>query len=233
MTADDAGSQAPFTRATPRLFIAVPLAESARAEVEALVEVVRAQLRSTQPSNPRSDAERSNDRRPGSQADGRTARRTEVRWVRMDGLHLTLRFLGPTPPDHVERLASAVDAAAAEQRPFDVEINGGGAFPSATKPRTLWLGITQGQDELIALAEAVAVQLEVSGWPPEARPFRGHLTLGRSDGRLDGRATVRLLTERAERFRTRFRADRLVLFESVTGGGPARYVPVHEVRLSG
>ena len=216
MTPDDAGTTAPVSRALPRLFIAVPLGEPARAEVEALVDDVRSRLRAT--------------RERSEQPNGRP---TEVRWVRMDGLHLTLRFLGPTPAEQIGLIASAVDAAAADLGPFDVEISGGGAFPSAGKPRTLWLGIARGQDELVALADAVSLRLEATGWPPEARPFRGHLTLGRSDGRLDGRAAARLLTERAARFRTRFRADRLVLFESITGRGPARYASVHEAAFRG
>jgi 2'-5' RNA ligase len=215
MTAADTGLLRGFVRAAPRLFIAVPLAEPARAEVEALVAEVRSRL-----------AEAT------SQVERPKGRRTDVRWVRMDGLHLTLRFLGPTSADQVSGLVSAIDGAAARRGPFDVEISGGGAFPTPAKPRTLWLGITRGQDELKALAEDVSERLGAVGWPLETRSFRGHLTLGRSDGRPDGRAAVSLLTERAHGFRTRFRAERLVLFESVTGGGPARYEPVHEARLA-
>ena len=225
MTADDDIGREPLTRTTPRLFIAVPLAEAARAAVETLVGDVRSALGSVGGAG----QDRDNDRNPGN----RTGRRTEVRWVRMDGLHLTLRFLGPTPADRVAALVSVVDEAAAWHGPFDVEIAGGGAFPSAAKPRTLWLGIVHGQEELRALADDVSVRLEAAGWPTESRPFRGHLTLGRSDGRLDGPATVRLLTERANRFRTRFEADRLVLFESVTGRGAARYERVHVTPLEG
>jgi 2'-5' RNA ligase len=224
MTADDAAGPGPFSRALPRLFIAVPLAEPARAAVEALVDDVRARL---------SSSEGGAESRKGRRTEGRRTegRRTEVRWVRMDGLHLTLRFLGPTQASQVATLASAVDEAAAACRRFQVEINGGGAFPSATKPRTLWLGITRGQEDLMGLADSISRGLEARGWPAESRPFRGHLTLGRSDGRLDGRAAVRLLAEHAERFRARFEADRLLLFESVTGRGLARYEPVHEAML--
>jgi 2'-5' RNA ligase len=200
----------------PRLFIAVPLAEAARAAVQELVEDVRSQL-------PSSD----------DGAGRKIRRRSDVRWVRMDGLHLTLRFLGPTSADRLADLARVVDSAAATDRRFEVEISGGGAFPTAAKPRTLWLGITDGQDDLRRLADRVSGSLTAAGWPPEARPFRGHLTLGRSDGLPDGRTVVRLLTDRAAAFQTRFEADRLVLYESVTGNGPARYEPVHEARLAG
>jgi RNA 2',3'-cyclic 3'-phosphodiesterase len=216
MTADNATDDRLTTRATPRLFIAVPLGEEARAAVASLVDGVRSQLV-----------------RPEDGADRQRKRRSDIRWVRMEGLHLTLRFLGPTPVDQVAALASVVDSAAAAGAPFGVEISGGGAFPSATKPRTLWLGITDGQDDLTRLADRLSGGLTAAGWPTETRPFRGHLTLGRSDGMPDGRKAVSLLADAAATFKTRFEAERLVLYESITGGGPARYEPVHEAWLEG
>jgi 2'-5' RNA ligase len=150
----------------------------------------------------------------------------------MNGLHLTLRFLGPTPAAEVDAVRTVVAEAARAATPFEVVITGSGAFPSGMKPRTLWLGITDGRAQLEAVAADVSSKLELLGWPPEERPFRGHLTLGRSDGRVDGRAVAQLLDEHAAAFRTSFRADRLVLFESVTGRGPAVYEPLYEASFS-
>jgi RNA 2',3'-cyclic 3'-phosphodiesterase len=207
--ADDAA-----TAGQPRLFVAVPLAEAARAAVEELVVGVRDRLAAA-----------------GVQADSRAG----VRWVRTDGLHLTLRFLGPTPLDQVDAVAAAAAQTATEaaQAPFEVVIGGAGAFPSPGRPRTLWLGIERGADELAALAAALDERLVPLGWPPEDRPFRPHLTLARADGRRAGPATAQALIEAAAPLRVPFEADRLVLFESVTGGGPARYLPRFEAGLGG
>jgi RNA 2',3'-cyclic 3'-phosphodiesterase len=194
-------------RAMPRLFIAVPLAEEARRAVEALVEEVRTEVD------------------PGSQP------RTAVRWVRMDGLHLTLRFLGPTAANQVGGIETALDAAAATGVPFEVTIGGAGAFPSPARPRTLWLGLEDPDALLERLAGELDARLAAAGWPPVERPFRAHLTLARADGRRSGPATAAALIRRATAFRTAFTADRLVLFESLTGGGPARYVAQHEALL--
>jgi RNA 2',3'-cyclic 3'-phosphodiesterase len=158
-------------------------------------------------------------------------RRSAVRWVRLDGLHLTLRFLGPTSEERVAAVARSVDAAAAGRAPVDIEIGGGGAFPSPSRPRTIWLGLIRGKDQLADLARAVDTELTTAGWEPQERPLRAHLTLARADGRREGPAVARRLIERASALRVPFRADRLVLFESVTGGGPARYVARHEARL--
>jgi 2'-5' RNA ligase len=157
--------------------------------------------------------------------------RSEVRWVRLDGLHLTLRFLGPTDAGQVPDVAAAVDAVAASVAPFDVRIGGAGAFPSPHRPRTLWLGVLTGIEALAAATRSLDEALEPLGWPPEDRAFRAHLTLARADGRREGPLAASLLAEQAAALDVGFRADRLTLFESLTGGGPARYVARHEALL--
>lgn len=197
-------------RDIPRLFVAVPLGEEARASVARLVEEVQA----------------------SAEAAAR-AQRSPVRWVRMDGLHVTLRFLGPTPKERIAELSAIVDDAAASVAPFRVSIRGSGAFPSARRPRTLWLGIDDGAATLAALARRFDDGLAKAGWPIDDRPIRAHLTLARADGRREGPAVADLLAAHAAGFETQFPADRLVLFESVTGGGPARYITRHTASLSG
>ncbi len=189
----------------PRLFVAVPLDDGARTAVEAIVRGVRA----TEPEGQRG-----------------------VRWVRLDGLHLTLRFLGPTPEERVPELAEAIRVAATDGRPISLAISGAGAFPSSGRPRALWLGIVDGMDELARLAGRLDDALAGVGWDRETRPFRAHLTLARADGVRSGPAAVAALTDAARDVRIDAVADRLVLFESVTGGGPARYVARAEAALA-
>lgn len=208
MTADSRqhDTRQPDTRPhQPRLFIAVPVADEAVATIAALVERVRS------------------DGVPGGGRD--------VRWVRLDGLHVTLRFLGPTPEDRVEAAADATRAAAAAHEPFDVAISQAGAFPSRNRPRALWLDILVGAPELSAVAATVNAMLQRRGWEPDERPLRAHLTLARSDGIRAGAAIATRLIDAAADLEVRFRADRIVLFESRTGGGPARYEPLEVVRL--
>jgi 2'-5' RNA ligase len=184
-----------------RLFVAVPLPDDAAEAVRSVVDEVRAE---PLPAGAR-----------------------DVRWVRLDGLHLTLRFLGPTPEDRVEGTATAVrEVAQAAAGPIAMELGGAGTFPPHGRPRALWLGIVQGAEALGDLATRLDTTLASAGWPSEHRPFRPHLTLARSDGVAVGRLVAdRLANAMAER-RILVLIDRLALFESVTGGGAARYVPV-------
>jgi 2'-5' RNA ligase len=156
-----------------------------------------------------------------------------VRWVRFDGLHLTIRFLGPTPSDRLGAVGAAVAAVAAGEWPFNVSIRGAGAFPNLRRPRALWLGVDEGSADLSRLSREANAALVAAGWSTDDRPYRPHLTLARSDGVRAGPATASALIEAARGFTVTFTADRLVLFESLTGGGPARYEPMAEHRLTG
>jgi 2'-5' RNA ligase len=153
--------------------------------------------------------------------------------VRLDGLHLTIRFLGITPSERLPAVSAAVAAVAALEPPFVVAIRGAGAFPNVRRPRALWLGIDAGAAELADLSRMMNVELAGAGWPPDDRPFRPHLTLARSDGVRAGAATAAALIAASAAFSVSFTADRLVLFESLTGGGPARYEPLSDHPLAG
>ena len=156
----------------------------------------------------------------------------DVRWVRLDGLHLTLRFLGPTLDPRLGPARDAVVAAAAGAAPFEVVLGPAGMFPEGGRPRTLWIDILEGAGALAGLAARLDSILVASGWPPETRPFKAHLTLARSDGVPAGRAIAESLMEEAALLRIGARIDRIGLFESLTGGGPARYVPVEIAQLA-
>jgi 2'-5' RNA ligase len=154
-----------------------------------------------------------------------------VRWVRLDGLHLTLRFLGPTTPEMVTPTQDAVRRAASSTSPIRAALEGAGAFPAAGRPRTLWIGLSDGLAALETLAGLVGSELVTAGWPVDDRPFRAHLTLARSDGMAAGPLVAERLRSAMTERRIDCTLDSLTLFESVTGGGPARYIPVQEFGL--
>jgi RNA 2',3'-cyclic 3'-phosphodiesterase len=102
-----------------------------------------------------------------------------VNWVAPQNLHLTLKFLGETPINESPEICEAVRRAVAEAPPFDVSFRGLGAFPSIEKPRTIWLGVSEGEAELAELAARIDDELFKLGYAREARKFSGHLTIGR------------------------------------------------------
>ena len=192
--------------ATHRLFVAIPVPPETKAACRELIEPVR------------------------TTRFGRAAR-----WVHLDTLHVTLRFLGDTPEAVVPEVAQAVDAALGGRAAFEVVLSGAGSFPpSSRKIRALWLGIERGADELSALGDALTGPLAALGWDADPRPFRPHLTVARTDaaGIRDAALTAQALEAAAESWSTGFVADRVVLYRSHLGGGPPRYEAVTEVRLA-
>jgi 2'-5' RNA ligase len=105
--------------------------------------------------------------------------RRAVRWVRPEGIHLTLKFLGDTPAAIVGDVKLALARAAATVPPFQITMGGLGCFPSAHRPRVVWVGLQEATGALIRLRDAVEAEVSPLGFPTERRPFRPHLTLGR------------------------------------------------------
>jgi 2'-5' RNA ligase len=102
-----------------------------------------------------------------------------VRWVRPDGIHLTLKFLGDTPVSKLDAIKTALGQAAAEADPFTVTVGGVGCFPNVRRPRVVWVGLHEPAGALARLRDAVEAQVAPLGFPTERRPFSPHLTLGR------------------------------------------------------
>jgi len=93
--------------------------------------------------------------------------------------HLTLKFLGEIAPERVEPIAGALGPAIDSIAPFEFRLSGVGAFPSAHRPRVIYVGVTDGRAELVELAGAVGAALEGVGFAPEPGEFVPHVTLFR------------------------------------------------------
>jgi 2'-5' RNA ligase len=100
-----------------------------------------------------------------------------ARWARIEGLHVTLKFIGETPAEKMEMIKSAL-AAIPSRAPISINFCGIGFFPNARRPRVLWAGI-ESNPQLTELAAVVDVALEPLGIPREGRAFAPHLTLAR------------------------------------------------------
>lgn len=102
-----------------------------------------------------------------------------VRWIAADSCHLTLQFLGKSDEVLLPRIQSLLDELCAKHRSFDVAINDVQAFPSARRPRVVWVGCDGGVT-LELIQNDVAVSLAELGFTPDGKPFRPHITLGRA-----------------------------------------------------
>lgn len=102
-----------------------------------------------------------------------------VRWVRPDGIHLTLKFLGEVSTGSLTQLTDVLERVSSSHAPLDVYIGGLGCFPNMRRPRVIWVGVEEASGQLAALQQALDGQFERIGYRREGRPFSPHLTLGR------------------------------------------------------
>lgn len=105
--------------------------------------------------------------------------RQSVRWVQPRNIHLTLKFYGEVKPEQVAALQESVTHAVLGCAPLTLALNGLGLFPNAVRPRVVWVGLGGELEALGALQAAVEQGAAGLGFPPEARGFTPHLTLGR------------------------------------------------------
>jgi 2'-5' RNA ligase len=148
------------------------------------------------------------------------------RWTDADGWHMTVAFLGSTEPAWIPELADALAGLAADSIPFSLAGAGLGAFPSQARARALWYGFDDPGRRLRQLADRVAPAV---GLPRDDR-FRPHLTLARARDRrgTDASTVLAAAAPSAE-----LPVDRLVLYRSHRGRGPARYEALATATLGG
>src|SRR5215510_943203 len=98
-------------------------------------------------------------------------RQRAMRWVSLDSMHITLKFIGDTGLDRQTAIEKGVVDAAAGHVPFGLNITGAGGFPDLRKPRIVWAGVDGDTDKLFALRDAVERTIAPLGYPTESRPF--------------------------------------------------------------
>lgn len=123
-----------------------------------------------------------------------------LRWTDDSLYHITLKFLGDVPLTDVHQIIRATQRACARVSQFDLVFEGIGAFPDLDSPRSFWVGVREGVDEVRDLASGIENELIPLGYPPERRLFMPHLTIGRARQELRERkeqsdTPVSILTE--------------------------------------
>jgi 2'-5' RNA ligase len=121
---------------------------------------------------------------------------SDVKWVEPDNLHLTLLFLGEVEQREVLDICRAGQNAVAELPVFTMSIEGAGCFPNSRRPRTLWVGVGEGSEEVCAVHDAIeAPLLEMGSYRRETRAYVPHVTLGRVKGDRPNDELAKALTK--------------------------------------
>ena len=166
----------------------------------------------------------------------------DARWVRLESLHITLKFIGEKPPEVIPSLQEALEKVSVPT--FDLTFSGTGFFPTVKSPRVFWIGI-QAPPELQNLAAAIDQTTAQFDIPKEYRAFSPHLTLARKRGgsgsprkqegdhpnRVFQRLQEKLATMPPPEFGT-MTAREYFLYQSQLSRTGSRYTKMHCFKLS-
>ncbi len=118
-----------------------------------------------------------------------------IAWVKPQGIHLTLKFLGNVSPRQLEQIKQALQVSVGNIQPFSFQLTELGLFPNDRRPRVIWWGLETDSPQLLQLYRSLEKQLAKCGFPHEKRPFTPHLTLGRVRELAQPQQLTRLMAE--------------------------------------
>ena len=150
----------------------------------------------------------------------------EARWARVEGLHVTLQFVGHVDDAVVEQIKAALRSIKAA--PFEVKFADVGFFPNPNAGRVFWAGV-DGGNQLARLASTTDAALEELGFPSETKPYHPHLTLARTSSR-PLRGLKPLLDEPPPQFGT-MTAREFFLYQSQPQKGGSKYTKLERFEL--
>jgi 2'-5' RNA ligase len=152
----------------------------------------------------------------------------DIKWVAVENLHVTLKFLGSTPEKLLPEIRESLLKAVSSFQPFYIKINGTGVFPNKKFPRVIWIGVDNGET-LVNLASDIDASVTMLGYRKEEREFKPHLTLGRVRSRKGTVSVVNELDNFEEREFGNFIVDRIRLMRSDLKPKGPEYSCLYEV----
>ncbi len=154
-----------------------------------------------------------------------------IRWVKPEGLHLTLKFLGETEEEKIPEIINALDLVGSRVNSFQVAYGKSGVFPSPKKARVFWVGLIKGLETINSLASDMELSMVTCGFTAEKRKFTPHLTIGRSRGTVKESLTRRFLEETKSFKTVPYPVNRILLYESKLTPRGAIYTIRHETQF--
>lgn len=157
---------------------------------------------------------------------------TGIRWVKPEGIHLTLKFLGNVEVDFISKIESTLANITQNHSPFWLKPKSCGAFPSIKNIRVLWVGLDGDVERLKKLYFDIEQALEQLGFPREERDFTPHLTLGRSKNVTRDEKLSRALVKSIDFESSPFLVEEITLFKSTLTPSGSVYDKLSVVKLS-
>jgi len=152
-------------------------------------------------------------------------------WTRVEGMHLTLKFLGEVAESRVPSLLTAIAGSVHGIMRFQLAFAGAGAFPNPRNARVAWIGVTGETDKLARLQASVEEAVTALGFKREDRSFKPHLTLGRIKHIRSRDAWIKTLGEMMHATFPSLEVRRVSLMKSDLKPSGAEYAEIGRIDL--
>ncbi len=146
-----------------------------------------------------------------------------VRWVRPQGMHLTLKFLGDTEESRVEQVQDILKQASEQIDPFAIKYGSSGVFPGPKKARVLWVGLKDGEEKAKLLANILEEGFCKIGFKKEKRHYSPHLTIGRLRNPQPEEMVKKYLEKESTFLSSSVEAQSVILYQSKISVQGAEY----------
>jgi len=103
--------------------------------------------------------------------------------VELHNMHFTVQFLGEVSEEMIGKISDALNSI--EFSAFSITFASIGVFPKPNSPRVIWIGVTDGINELEKLAEMIRSKLSDIGFSPDKK-FKPHVTIFRVKNKIEG-----------------------------------------------
>jgi len=150
-------------------------------------------------------------------------------WVRPVQMHLTLKFLGDTSLNRMQRMVPKLERVFAQFQPLGLNLSEPGVFPKPESAQVVFWGLTP-EVELLAMHKELEKVLETLGFAREKRAYHPHLTLGRIRQKLEAPYRLPAFFS-SERPASVWEAGQIELLQSELSSEGSRYTCLHRFRL--
>ena len=155
----------------------------------------------------------------------------EVKWVKPDNIHLTLKFLGDINSEDINQVENSLVKSVKNIKKFSLKIKGVGVFPNLNKPRVIWVGINDSNSLIKNLYKRIENNMHEIGFLKEKRSFNPHLTIGRIKNNILKSELKQTLIE-YDQFNIDFICDSVLLYKSVLKPTGSEYSVIADIPLT-
>lgn len=141
----------------------------------------------------------------------------DAKWVEMQNLHLSLKFLGEVAEDKIKKIEEIISVVGKKYITLELSLENFGFFPNEKHPRVFFVA-TDKEEELKKIYSEIEDALRGTGFEKEER-FKSHITLAR----FRSAKNIEILRKQIEStiVKGKFPANEIALFKSaLTPQGP-------------